>query len=180
LKKLASGDGGWQINFTTEWNRFYRVDYAEALCSWRPLQDGILGTGDPATVIDQATAAARYYRVANTGTGYLTPPGMVLIPAGSFWMGDSFTEGEPSELPVHSVDIGAFYMDADLVTTALWQRVRSYALAHGYSFDDSMVIGKGTNHPITLVYWHDALKWCNACSELEGRIPAYYTDASQK
>jgi formylglycine-generating enzyme required for sulfatase activity len=36
---------------------------------------------------------------------------MVLIPAGSFDMGDTFNEGESHELPVHSVYVSAFYMD---------------------------------------------------------------------
>lgn len=37
--------------------------------------------------------------------------GMVLIPAGSFQMGDSFSEGYPDELPAHTVTVSAFYMD---------------------------------------------------------------------
>ncbi|MCU0858054.1 MAG: formylglycine-generating enzyme family protein, partial [Pontiellaceae bacterium] len=39
-----------------------------------------------------------------------TPDGMVLIPAGSFSMGDSFIEGHIDEDPVHSVYVSAFYM----------------------------------------------------------------------
>jgi len=44
------------------------------------------------------------------------PEGMVLIPAGSFQMGDSFSEGSTVELPVHSVYVSAFYMDKYEVT----------------------------------------------------------------
>ena len=29
------------------------------------------------------------------------------------------------------------------------------------------------------VNWYDVVKWCNARSEKEGRVPAYYTDAAQ-
>ena len=46
----------------------------------------------------------RYYRVMipqNAIPG--APSGMVLIPAGSFQMGDTFAEGEPYELPVHMI-----------------------------------------------------------------------------
>jgi formylglycine-generating enzyme required for sulfatase activity len=32
---------------------------------------------------------------------------------------------------------------------------------------------------VKAVDWYDCVKWCNARSELEGRIPAYYTDAMQ-
>jgi formylglycine-generating enzyme required for sulfatase activity len=46
------------------------------------------------------------------GFGQAQPPGgMVLIPAGSFQMGDSFNEGSSDERPVHTVFVSAFYMD---------------------------------------------------------------------
>ena len=43
-----------------------------------------------------------------------TPPGMVLIPAGSFLMGDA--DGQDLEKPVHEVELDAFYMDTHEVT----------------------------------------------------------------
>jgi formylglycine-generating enzyme required for sulfatase activity len=39
--------------------------------------------------------------------------------------------------------------------------------------------GKAGNHPVHTVNWYDAVKWCNARSEKEGRVPAYYTSAAQ-
>ncbi|MBI1741674.1 SUMF1/EgtB/PvdO family nonheme iron enzyme [Candidatus Acetothermia bacterium] len=36
---------------------------------------------------------------------------MVLVPAGSFQMGDSFNEVDSDEKPVHTVFVSAFYMD---------------------------------------------------------------------
>ena len=36
---------------------------------------------------------------------------MVLVPAGSFEMGDHFNEGFENERPVHMVELDAFYMD---------------------------------------------------------------------
>ena len=41
---------------------------------------------------------------------------MVLIPAGSFEMGDHFSEGEENELPVHRVNLDGFYIDTHEVT----------------------------------------------------------------
>jgi formylglycine-generating enzyme required for sulfatase activity len=38
----------------------------------------------------------------------------------------------------------------------------------------------GTDEPVTMVAWHDAILWCNALSELEGREPAYYSDAGHR
>jgi formylglycine-generating enzyme required for sulfatase activity len=107
--------------------------------------------------------------------------GMALIPAGSFVMGDSLGDSgtNSDELPLHSVYVSAFYMDKYDVTLALWQQVYNWATTHGYSFD-SAGSGKAANHPVQKTdSWYDCVKWCNARSEMEGRIPAYYTDASQ-
>jgi len=105
---------------------------------------------------------------------------MAFIPAGSFTMGNSFTasEGYSDELPTHSVYVSAFYMDKYEVTKAMWDEVYNWAITRGYSFDNPG-LGKGATHPVQTVNWYDAVKWCNARSEKEGRIPAYYTGAGQ-
>jgi len=106
------------------------------------------------------------------------PTDMVLIPAGSFNMGDTFDEGFDRELPVHSVYISAFYMDKYEVSYTLWTNVHAWALANDYSFDNAGS-GKASNHPVQTINWYDCVKWCNARSEKEGRIPCYYTDESK-
>ncbi len=103
------------------------------------------------------------------------PTGMALIPAGSFTMGDSL---DGNELPMHSVYVSAFYMDKYDVTYSLWQTVYNWAIAHGYSFDLAGA-GKAADHPVQTINWYDCVKWCNARSEMEGRVPAYYTSAAQ-
>ncbi len=105
------------------------------------------------------------------------PPGMVLIPAGSFSMGDSL-DSTPEELPVHTVYVSAFYVDRFETTKALWDEVFLWAAGHGYSFDHPG-LGKATNHPVNTINWFDCVKWCNARSEMEGRTPAYYTTTAQ-
>ena len=47
---------------------------------------------------------------------------MVLIPSGSFEMGDPFDEGEADERPVHRVALDAFYMDRHEVTIGQYKR----------------------------------------------------------
>jgi formylglycine-generating enzyme len=112
-----------------------------------------------------------------TADDAVAPSGVVLIPAGSFTMGDCMvpSDGMSDELPLHTVYVSAFYMDQYEVTKALWDDVYQWATNHGYSFDNSG-LGKGANHPVHTVNWHDCVKWCNARSEKEGRIPAYYTN----
>jgi formylglycine-generating enzyme required for sulfatase activity len=100
---------------------------------------------------------------------------MALIPAGSFLMGDSFNEGGTDEVPVHTVYVSAFYMDKYPVTRALWFEVYQWAIANGYNFSRDGA-GKSANHPAHSMNWFDAVKWCNARSEMEGRTPAYYTN----
>ena len=100
--------------------------------------------------------------------------GMVLIPGGSFTMGDTLDGGTDSK-PVTNVYISPFYMDVNLVTWSQWQGVYGYAATHGYSLGP--VAGKGAVHPVLLVNWYEAVKWCNARSEQAGRAPVYYTDA---
>jgi formylglycine-generating enzyme len=108
------------------------------------------------------------------------PAGMALIPAGSFTMGNCMdpSEGSSDELPLHTVYVSAFYMDIYSVTYGLWTNVYHWATNHGYSFDGPIIMGKAPNHPVDCVVWADAVKWCNARSEMEGLTPCYYTSAS--
>jgi len=112
------------------------------------------------------------------------PSGMALIPAGSFMMGDTFSEGFSTELPLHTVYVTGLYMDKYEVTKALWDDVYQWATNHGYSFDNAGSSINGTNrsrgpdHPVYLINWYDMVKWCNARSEKEGRVPAYYTSVA--
>jgi formylglycine-generating enzyme len=101
---------------------------------------------------------------------------MVLIPAGSFSMGDCM--GDPwnsDERPVHTVYVSAFYMDQYDVTKALWDEVKAWNGGNGYSYTHAG-IGKAVNHPVVEFNWWDCVKWCNARSEKEGRTPCYYNE----
>ena len=103
---------------------------------------------------------------------------MALIPAGSFNMGDTFNEGLSNELPVHSVNVSAFYMDKYEVSKSKWDAVYNWAITNGYSFDLAGS-GKASDHPVQTINWYDCIKWCNARSEKEGKTPCYYTDGGK-
>ena len=99
------------------------------------------------------------------------PEGMTLIPAGPFQMGDARVVG-----PVHTVLVSAFAMDKWEVSIELWDSVRGWGNLHGY---DLAAGGSfGAKHPVHSVSWWDVLKWNNARSEKEGKVPAYYVDAA--
>ena len=116
-----------------------------------------------------------FYRVLGVP---VPPPGMALIPAGSFTMGDTFSEGYGGELPSHTVYVSAFYMDTNEVSKVQWDEVYQWAITNGYSFDNPGS-GKASTHPVQTINWWDAVKWCNARSEKEGLTPCYHTDSSQ-
>lgn len=100
------------------------------------------------------------------------PGGFVFIPAGAFVMGDPFNEGGGDEGPVHEVFLEPFYLAARPVIMAEWRPVLAWALEHGYQFD-YRGLAYAEDHPVHSIYWYDAVKWCNARSEMEGRTPVY-------
>ena len=120
-----------------------------------------------------------------------THPGMVLIPGGSFMMGDA--NGQDMEKPVHEVEVDAFYMDTHEVTI---EEFRKFVDATNYVTDAEkndggyMWNGEATeqreginwrfdemgnrhktddnNHPVANMSWNDA----NAYAQWVGkRLP---------
>lgn len=104
--------------------------------------------------------------------------GMATIPAGSFVRGDANDFNTSQDAPTNTIYVSAFRMDTNLITYANWRLVYQWATNHGYTFDNA---GSGTsaNQPAQTVNWYDAVKWCNARSEMETSTPCYYTDASR-
>lgn len=172
-----------ELCWQTATNTMYQLQYRSTLTTnqWTPLTGTwITGDGTRYCTTDAVLAGTpqRFYRVVTPAPPLRT--NMVLIPAGSFVMGNSVNtnEGNLNELPLHTVDVSAFYMDPYEVTKGLWDEVGQWATNHGYSFEYG-ADGKATNHPAQSMTWYDAVKWCNARSEKEGRIPAYYISAAQ-
>lgn len=105
---------------------------------------------------------------------------LVAIPAGTFSRGNAFAgEGSANELPVRAVTLPAFRIGRTEVTWQLWQEVRDWAVANGYPDLAGKGFGRAPDHPVISVSWHDAVLWCNARSERDGRTPVYYTSAAQ-
>jgi formylglycine-generating enzyme required for sulfatase activity len=155
----------------------YKTDLAQA--SWTVITN-IVVPQSPYVFVDVVSPPSprRFYRVAALGAGHSGPSGMVMIPAGSFIMGDANDGNADGDAPMHSVTLSQFHMDMNLVSFDLWQRVAQWATNNGYGFE-SIVAGKGAAHPAQTMDWYDAVKWCNARSEMEGLTPCYYTDPSQ-
>lgn len=109
------------------------------------------------------------------------PAGMVRIPAGTFTLGNSVAaDTDITDAVPLSASVSEFFLGANLVTYGEWSAVNYYANRNGYSLT-SLYTGSGESplHPVHTVSWYDAVKWCNARSQMEGLTPVYYTDAEQ-
>lgn len=120
----------------------------------------------------------------------------VLVPAGSFRMGDNFGDGESREGPVHVVELSAFYIGKFEVTNGDWRKFRDDA---GYDdpkfWPSGRVVpknqvpywtqpqnhGGGTpdsdNYPVLGVNWDSATAYCNWLSAKTGKKYRLPTEA---
>ena len=111
---------------------------------------------------------------------------MQYLSGGTFWMGDN--KNLEDEQPLHPLSLSSYFIDVKEVHIWHWEKVSNWAVKNGYEFSDSIQLRKKGPYwytddselifPMNMVNWYDAIKWCNARSELEGRTPVYYTDSS--
>ena len=90
---------------------------------------------------------------------------------GSFTMGDPNGVGFATETR-REVTLNSFFLATTETTFSDWRTVRTWALSNGYTFDNPGNT-KGPKHPVHSVNWFDVLKWCNAKSQMNGRVPCY-------
>ncbi len=77
-------------------------------------------------------------------------------------------------------EVDSFYIGRYEVTWAEWLEVREWADENGYEFADDFGGGGdgcADDHPVHSMTWYDAVKWCNAKSEMEGLTPVYMVGA---
>jgi formylglycine-generating enzyme required for sulfatase activity len=187
---ITSFQGNGVLSWTNTLNPLtvYGIEWAPSLTgTWkRTFQGTDLVEGQTNTSF--SVAVPMFYRVRVTTN--FPPAGMVLIDAGSFLMGSTDPNADPTELPTHRVHISAFYMERYEVSKALWDRVRTWALTNGYNdlpegaggWNPALwgwQAGHYTNHPVLEVSWYDCVKWCNARSEKEGLAPVYFSDSQR-
>lgn len=107
-----------------------------------------------------------------------TAPTMVTLPNGTFERSDDAT-----------VHVTGFSVSETEISFAKWVEVYKWAVANGYQFNRDGDMGSmdyrtgNTTHaptePVTDMAYEDVLLWCNALSEMEGRVPAYYQDEAK-
>jgi len=73
--------------------------------------------------------------------------------------------------------VPSFFLSKTETTWSEWNAVLPYAEAQGYDLK-KMPPKALPDHPAQGVSWYDALKWCNAKSEMEGLTPCYTSGGS--
>ncbi len=106
-------------------------------------------------------------------TAATLPTGMVLVGAGSFWMGCAPTDRScrACETPRHQIYLDGFYLDKNEVTVTDYQRCVSnegpctppeaYDAAHSWKKYCNWGRSRGGDHPINCVTWHQAKAYCS-------------------
>ncbi|MBD2073049.1 SUMF1/EgtB/PvdO family nonheme iron enzyme [Phormidium sp. FACHB-592] len=95
---------------------------------------------------------------------------MILVPAGTIWMGSPDDEPECSEdeEPQREVNISSFFMGRYPVTQAQWRFVAGLAQAkRALKLEPSNF--KGNNRPVEQVSWYDAVECCDRLTQFTGR-----------
>jgi len=116
--------------------------------------DAQIGPGESAASIDTSTFTVDRSRPINPVEiiwDFVTPPeDMVLVPGGTFQMGDNFNEGYSDELPVHTVTVDSFYMGKHEITNQQYCQYLNSVLSQGLITVTSGVVykaGSGTSYP---------------------------------
>lgn len=109
---------------------------------------------------------------------------MAFINEGRFNMGQKNNLAD--EVPVHRLFVSAFFISQNEVTLGDWKKVVIWAEYNGYNFSNHQYDPRPgidrsgdiqpDQFPMNSITWYDAVKWCNARSEMEGRTPCYYLD----
>jgi len=120
---------------------------------------GVVGTYTPKPATP--TAASTFRDTLKDGS---SGPDMVMIPAGTFRMGDIQGGGDGDEQPVHSVSVGQFAMGKFEVTFAEYDK---FAEATGREKPSDSGWGRG-NRPVTNVSWNDATAYAEWLSNQTG------------
>ncbi|MCK6576037.1 formylglycine-generating enzyme family protein [Myxococcota bacterium] len=105
-------------------------------------------------------------------------PAMLPIRGGTFLMGTPpdqaaaliarYNHDVGDRERLHEATVGDFHLSATHVTQADFEAVMGWNPSHF-----TAASGGGPTHPVDQVTWVDAVAFCNALSEREGRTPAY-------
>jgi formylglycine-generating enzyme required for sulfatase activity len=80
----------------------------------------------------------------------------------------------PASSPQSGTVVPTFLMAKYEVTWDEWREVRAWSINNGYDDLSGAGVGSAGDSPVVFGTWYEAVKWCNAKSEMEGLVPAYW------
>ncbi len=131
-------------------------------------------------VISRKTYQGQYFTEQLDETTSLD---LMLIPGGTFWMGQTESEREElikllgeedsqkyciSELPIHQVTVPTFALGKYPITQAQWRAVAAYPVAER-ELKPNPSHFSGDNRPVEKVSWDDATEFCLRLGAKTGR-----------
>lgn len=161
-----------EVTILGEINSQWSLEWASSLtpeAPWFALTNFTLAASGSQVIDLSETQPGRYYRSIGGYVG--VPASMSVIPTGPFQMGAEVAGSSP----VHTVNVSKFVIDRYEVSKTLWDTVRNWAITRNYNLPAGSSFA-GPLQPVHSVNWYDAIKWCNARSEMEGIAPVYYLD----
>jgi formylglycine-generating enzyme required for sulfatase activity len=90
--------------------------------------------------------------------GILVPDGMVLIPAGEFWMGAE--DGLPDMRPMHRVYVSTYWLDQHEVTNRQYRQCMESGGCAAPKDHAAYEDAARADHPVTNVTWTQARNYC--------------------
>lgn len=177
-ERLDPAKYGWKPTIFIQWKA---NGFRPALSSEEPSKaSGLIITRSDQPASGDTAAAIEHWKKRyqpNDLSSVATDPGlnMIAIPGGTYKRKDgAITKLTP------------FNMSETEITFKQWKQVCAWAAQHGYTFDRDGDLGSmdwtapgatfTQDHPVTQISHNDAMIWCNALSEMQGKTPVYYTD----
>ena len=172
---LAGVQGG--TNKSIQWDaekdwdsRFTPKGKIRIIATYGNEPSGFSGTGDAGSQSSQADASLVSVQ---WGPFDWTHDGSLWHSNDHTWLSNAFSDGgatAPTNIAV----------DPQEITNVKWNEVVEWGKQNGYSSLQTVSItGDNEELPVTNITFWEALQWCNARSEKEGLIPAYYTDPNE-
>jgi formylglycine-generating enzyme required for sulfatase activity len=190
LLRTYAGDSGFDFRFAPNNGQFrgwFEPDWAIVAGTRAAFQGVILQHGDHAG--GHGFYVAPVWETGGGVSGAVAVevqeeeaiPGFARIPGGWSWMGKLHDGGQSLYTDPREVWVDTFHMEKAPVTYKLWEEIRLQAVGRGYR-DIAFPRTRARNaaEPVTGITWFDAIKWCNARSELEGLAPVYYAESTRQ
>lgn len=162
---------------TVEWNaesdwdqKFTNAGKIRVIATYGDSPSGFGGSGSGGSGGNSGSHDASMKQVPMTFWEYAPNPN---DPATYMWVDNS------SSFNYESPGAIGMKIDPKEVTNGLWDEVVQWSADNNAGYTGLTLKGGDPDMPASNITYWQAIKWCNARSEMDGLTPAYYTDADE-